>query len=90
MQVTVEIMGPIRSRLPQRRGIATVTLSPDATVADALRAVGVPEDELWNASVEGQLVDARHPLRDGDRLLVFAPIAGGAPDSRRSQPRRFR
>ncbi|MDR7543777.1 MAG: MoaD/ThiS family protein [Armatimonadota bacterium] len=76
MQVTVEVMGPIRSHLPQRR-TAVVSLPPDATVADALRAVGVPEDERWNASVEGQLVDATHPLRDGDRLLVFAPIAGG-------------
>jgi sulfur carrier protein ThiS len=88
MQVTVEVMGPIRSHLRQRRGTAVVTLPPDATVADALRAVGVPEDERWNASVDGQLVDATHPLKDGDRLLVFAPIAGGAADSLGSRSRR--
>jgi len=47
-------------------------------VADALRAVGVGDDEPWNASIAGQLVDAERVLQDGEELSVFTQIGGGA------------
>lgn len=78
MRVTIKLMGPLRSRFPTGGGSGTVELRPGGTVADALRAVGVPEGEPWNASIAGQLVEADRPLRDGDELLAFPPIAGGA------------
>lgn len=77
MQVTVEVMGPLRIRLPEGQRVTTLWLSPGSTVADALRAAGVPENEQWNASIAGRLVGAEHPLSEGNHLLVFAPIAGG-------------
>lgn len=70
-------MGPLRSRLPEGEMTTTLLLSPGSTVADALRVAGVPEEEQWNASIAGRLVEAGHPLNEGDSLLVFAPIAGG-------------
>jgi sulfur carrier protein ThiS len=78
MRVTVTVMGTFRGRLPSERGGAAVELDPGGTVADALRAVGMADDEHWNASIAGQLVGADHTLREGDALLVFTPIAGGA------------
>ncbi len=78
MRITIEVMIPLRNRLPQGGRITTLELHPGGTVADALRAVGVPEGEPWNASIAGQLVAATHPLKEGDFLLVFPPIAGGS------------
>lgn len=77
MRITIEVMSPLRNRLPKGRRSTTLELPLGSTVADALRAVGVPDDEPWNASIAGQLVYPEHALNEGDSLLVFAPIAGG-------------
>lgn len=77
MRITIEVMSPLRCRLPQGQRLTTLELDPGSTVADALRAAGVPDGESWNASIAGQLVMVTHPLKEGDRLLVFPPIAGG-------------
>ncbi len=78
MRITIEVMIPFRNRLPKGERSTTLELCPGSTVADALRAVGVPDDEPWSASIAGQLVEDTHPLGEGDLLLVFAPIAGGS------------
>ena len=78
MRVTVTVMGPFRGRVASDQGPAAVDLDPGGTVADALSAVGMADGEQWNASIAGQLVGADHVLREGDALLVFTPIAGGA------------
>ena len=78
MIVTIEAMGPLRKYMPEGKSSAPVELSDDTRVSDALRALGVPEGTQWNASVRGQLVYADTELSDGDRLLAFAPISGGA------------
>lgn len=70
-------MGLLRGLQSEGQSTVTLDLQPGSTVADALRAVGVSDDEQWNASIAGQLVYAEHPLEEGDSLLVFAPIAGG-------------
>lgn len=77
MKITVKLLGPLRGRLPQGETTMVLSLGPGSSVADALRAAGVPDDEQWNASVGGRLVGPEHPLEEGDSLLVFAPIAGG-------------
>ena len=77
MLVTVEALGPLRSFAGARAGRASVELPDGATVSDALGAIGVPSTASWNASIEGSLVYAEQMLKDGDHLLVFAPIAGG-------------
>lgn len=75
--VTVEALGPMRAFLRSADGKATLELAEGGTVQDALRAIGVPGKAQWNASIDGSLVYADHVLREGDHLLVFAPIAGG-------------
>lgn len=77
MRITIKMMGQLRGLQSEGQSTVTLELRPGSTVADALRAVGVPDDEPWNASVAGQLVYAEHPLEEGDSLLVFTPIAGG-------------
>ena len=78
MRVTIKVMGSLPSHLSEGQSIATLELRGGSTVADALRAVGVPDGVQWNASIAGQLVEADHPLKEGDALLVFTPIAGGS------------
>ena len=55
----------------------SLQLADGSTVMDAIRGIGVPEQAQWNASIDGNLVYADRVLREGDHLLVFAPIAGG-------------
>ncbi|HYM92331.1 MAG TPA: MoaD/ThiS family protein [bacterium] len=77
MRVAIQAMGSVRTRSFTGQGGTVVELPEGSKVIDALRAVGIADDELWNASVDGQLVEAERVLRDGDVLLVFTPIAGG-------------
>ena len=77
MRVTIEVMGPLRKLLPKNESAIVVELQKGSKVGDAVKAVGVPDEEPWSASISGQLVEVEHALKDGDRMLVFAPIEGG-------------
>mgnify|MGYP001321205921 CR=1 FL=1 len=77
MRVTIEAMGPLRKSLSGVDNPAKVDLQEGSTVADALRSVGLFGREQWNASIGGELVYDEDELKEGDCLLVFAPIAGG-------------
>ncbi|MDP3063490.1 MAG: MoaD/ThiS family protein [Chloroflexota bacterium] len=77
MRVTIEVMGPLRKLLPKGESSTVIELQKGSKVGDAVKAVGVPDEEPWSASIQGQLVEVEHPLKDGDRMLVFAPIEGG-------------
>ena len=77
MEVIVEALGNVRQYLSGDESAMTVQVSEGALVQDALKAAGVPDDALWNASVDGNLVYSNTPLKNGDRVLLFAPIGGG-------------
>ena len=77
MRVTIGALGSFRRFLPEGQSSTTVDLPEGSTVADALSAIGVPRGEAWNAGIEGQIAYADRVLEDGERLLVFPPIAGG-------------
>ncbi len=67
----------MRRFLSEGEGTMAVDLPAGTTVRDALDTLGVPPAEQWNAAVGGQLVYAGTELTEGDRLLVFPPLAGG-------------
>jgi len=52
-----------------------------ATTGDLLRGLKIPEAEVWMITVGGvQLQGDRvsnYVLRDGDEVMVFAPVMGG-------------
>ena len=87
MRVTIEALGHMRSFLGEGEASRTIELPEGATVANALTAIGVPEGEQWNAGIDGRLVYAGTVLGEGDRLLVFTPIAGGRDRLRRTASR---
>jgi len=77
MKVTVEMSKVLVS---VRTGLAEMTeveLPEDATVGDALAAVGLPQG-LWGIVVIGDRVgSASTRLFPGDRVTVFPPVSGG-------------
>ncbi len=78
MWTPLRVMGQFRNAPRAGERSAVVDLCCGSRVIDALRAVGVGDDEPWNASIAGQLLEAERMLRDGDSLFVFTPLAGGA------------
>ncbi len=76
MQVTVTVFGELRRYLADSDTIQ-VEVPEEATVADVLAHLGVPADQVWMSAVNDLVVEADHPLTDGDRLEVFHPVGGG-------------
>lgn len=77
MRVTIELHDALRRFLPGGGREAAVTVGEGATVRDALAQLGMDLDEPWNAALDGRLAAPADKLRDGSRLIVFSPIAGG-------------
>jgi sulfur carrier protein ThiS len=56
---------------------ATLDVAEGATVRDAMRRLGVPDDLSCLAVVDGGRVRPERVLRDGETLSLFPPLAGG-------------
>jgi sulfur carrier protein ThiS len=76
IRVEVTLKGSLATRLPGGRGPLDL---PEGTTAEGvLAALGVPAVHCIYV-VNGAATAKSTPLRDGDRLLVYPPMAGGAP-----------
>jgi len=78
MRVTAKLYGDLRRRLPKGEESITLVLPVGAAVGDFGRAIGFEDGEVWKVSIDGQLVEEDHALRDGDTVLFFPPIEGGS------------
>jgi len=84
--------------LPRRHRFVTVErrFDGDASVKDLIEAAGVPHTEVDLVIVNGESVDFRYRVRDGDRVAVYpvfealdiGPIASVRPEPLR-EPRFF-
>lgn len=77
MQVTVELLGPLREHLAGNDSTTSLDVPSGATVVSVIQALGIPASQSWNASIDGKLVYNETLMKDGDRMMVFPPIAGG-------------
>jgi len=79
IKVEVRVYAGLRRYLPEAPigHSTTVMLRPGATVAEALESLGIPLRETKTCFVNGIQREPGHPLRDGDQLAAFPPIAGG-------------
>jgi sulfur-carrier protein len=50
---------------------------PESTVETLLEGLGIPSDSPKIVFLNGRHAEAGDILRDGDRIAVFPPIAGG-------------
>jgi molybdopterin converting factor small subunit len=77
MRVSVELLGVLQTYAGNGGQPLEVEIEAGATVGDLMAQLGVLDDEVWNASVDGKLIYADDPLVEGATVLVFPPLAGG-------------
>jgi len=79
MQVEVRLYATLRKYLPEQKvgEDYPITLPEEATVADLLAALGIPEADSNQAFVNGRAGELSQMLRHGDKVGVFPPVAGG-------------
>lgn len=73
MNVKIKLFASLRKFGPDEQ---TVELPEDATVDDAVNYLNLPHMALLKI-VNGEHRPANYPLKDGDELALFPPIAGG-------------
>jgi putative ubiquitin-RnfH superfamily antitoxin RatB of RatAB toxin-antitoxin module len=65
---------------PQRSIVKSLSLPPDALIADALKLAAMDENfqgvDLANAAVGiyGQVAGRERPLKNGDRIEIYRPL----------------
>ena len=77
MRVTVAAFGGLSRYLLDGAPERTLELAEGATLAEVAQALGADPDELPLARRGGEIVREATPLRDGDRIELFAPVGGG-------------
>ena len=78
MNVTVRLYATLRDFAPGRGASVTVELPDAATIADVVKALGIPHSAVRLAFVDGISRDDTCVLKPGDEIGLFPPIAGGA------------
>jgi len=82
MHVQVKLYGALRRYRPagapgEAHAPFAADLLPTATVDALLAHLGIPDGLASAAAVNDEAVETDHPLRDGDRVSLFPPSAGG-------------
>lgn len=83
MRIRVETGGLLGEYLPpgSEEDSAELDVAEGATVADVLRALGMPLEDRYMIALNGEVVTegerAERALRDDDRLAIMPPLRGG-------------
>ena len=77
--VEVKLFATLRRQFPDLKvGEAmSVELPEDATVAQLMKELGLPEEQVKVVFVNGIVQKGDHGLMDGDEVGVFPPVGGG-------------
>ena len=74
MKVKIKLFASLKQFGPAEQ---EVDLPDNATIDDAINLIKLPEKYPLLKIVNGEHRPATHPLKDGDELALFPPIAGG-------------
>ncbi len=74
MQVTVKLFATLRQ---ERFDIKSLNLPPGTTVAEMVKQLGIPENEVTLIFINGRHGQLTSELHDGDTLGMFPPVGGG-------------
>lgn len=77
MRVELRFFAGLRAYLPDGQSAFGADLAAGATVADVLRAYGIPEEVPRIVLVNGRHATLEQALAEGDTLSLFPPVAGG-------------
>jgi len=80
VRVEIQLHATLAAFLPpgSRDGVAVLNVDDAATVADLIRRLAIPADLSRVVLINGHDVDDDVPLRSGDVVDVFPPLAGGS------------
>jgi molybdopterin converting factor small subunit len=74
MNVKIKLFASLRKFGPDEQVVA---LPENATIDDAVNSLNLPGKIALLKIVNGEHRPATYPLKDGDELALFPPIAGG-------------
>lgn len=77
MRIAVELFGFLADYGPEGRKAFPLELEDGATTGWLIGKLAMPPDLQLMVLINGQRVDAGHPLNDGDEVFIFSPVAGG-------------
>ena len=78
MRVEVRAFATLRAFLPPGNPSAAVVDVPEGSaVGDVARALGIADGTALVALLNGREAEPTEPLREGDILTLFPPLAGG-------------
>lgn len=77
IRVRVRLYGDLRERLDAACPEAPLILPEGSTLETLNESLGIPGEEVVVTLVNGVAVSQGTVLRDGDRVDVFPPLAGG-------------
>jgi len=74
MTVRIKLFASLRNYGPEEQ---TVELPQNATIEDVITYLKLPEKIPLLKIVNGEHRNLKHPLKEGDEIALFPPIAGG-------------
>jgi len=79
MRVRVKLYASLRRYLPPHSagGVTDVEVAAEVTPAAVLAELGIPAEHAGMLIVGGEQVEPNTPLREGEVLEIFQPLAGG-------------
>jgi molybdopterin synthase sulfur carrier subunit len=70
-------LGKYAPKTPGSQGTVVIDLPEGKTIGEMLKGVKVPLESVKLVFLNGVHSDMNQPLREGDRVGVFPPVAGG-------------
>ena len=77
IRVRVRLYGDLRERIDASCPEAPLSLPEGSTVEALNKSLGIPGEDVVVTLVNGVAMSQGTVLRDGDRVDVFPPLAGG-------------
>lgn len=77
MKVRVQLESYLDQYAPGDEPRFSLEISDGATVGDLLRKLGVPGEQAAVLTLGDEAVDMTQQLKEGDRVTVIPPVAGG-------------
>ena len=77
MMIRVELQAYLEDYSPDGQDKFSYEMPDGATVADLIRHLGVPEELASVITIGDEAIDASQALKEGDRVTVIPPVAGG-------------
>jgi len=77
MKVDVELFATLRKYGPPREGAFTMELTEGDGIRRLIEILGIPLDMERVILVNGRPANLESPLEEGDKVVLFPPVAGG-------------